>query len=77
MTCRELVGATTDYLEGALPEARRMRFEAHLEECPACGRHLEQMRLTIAALGRLSEEPLSARARNCLLAAFREWRGVA
>jgi anti-sigma factor RsiW len=27
------VELVTDYLEGALPDAERLRFEAHLAEC--------------------------------------------
>jgi anti-sigma factor RsiW len=44
------VELVTDYLDGALDEARRDRFEAHLEECPDCARYLEQMRLTLRLL---------------------------
>jgi anti-sigma factor RsiW len=75
MGCRDLVEATTEYLEGALPEPDRARFEAHLTECPHCGIHLQQMRETIAALGELREPSLSPKTRETLLDAFRGWRG--
>jgi anti-sigma factor RsiW len=75
MTCRELVEVVTDYLEGDLPSTERARFEAHLAQCPHCVDYVEQMRLTVAALGHLSEESLSPAARTGLLAAFRDWRG--
>jgi anti-sigma factor RsiW len=57
MTCRELVEKITDYLEEALSEPNRLGFEAHLADCPYCRLYIEQMRLTIAALGRLRDDP--------------------
>jgi anti-sigma factor RsiW len=77
MTCRELVDVITDYLEGKLSEEDRERFEAHLDDCSYCLNYLEQMRETIATLGALSEDSLSAATRERLLEAFRDWRGAA
>jgi anti-sigma factor RsiW len=77
MPCKELVEVITDYLEDTLPDEDRARFEAHLEECPWCVNYLEQMRETIATLGELREESLSAETREGLLEAFRGWRGAA
>ena len=77
MACRELVEVITDYLEGNLGEVDRIRFEAHLLECPYCQSYLDQMRETIVALGALSEESLSPQTRESLLEAFRDWRGAA
>jgi anti-sigma factor RsiW len=74
MTCRELVAVVTDYLEGTMSGEDRRRFEAHLEECPYCVAYVEQMRLTIEALGELTEESISPKAREELLDAFRGWR---
>jgi len=74
MTCRELVELVTDYLENGLAEADRRRFDEHLHECPDCREYVEQMRQTVGALGRLSEDSLSPRARDALLDAFQEWR---
>ncbi len=74
MTCRELVELVTDYLEGAMAPDDRARFEQHLALCPGCGTYLEQMRRTIALVGRLAEESISPRAWNELLRAFRDWR---
>ena len=76
MPCQELVEVVTDYLEGALRETDRHRFEAHLAECEACRDYLEQMRRTIAVVGRVDADALSAEARDRLLAAFRDWRAV-
>ena len=74
MSCRELVDVITDYLEGSMAPVDRARFEAHLAECPYCVNYLGQMRETIAALGGLSEDSISAEARGELLEAFRGWR---
>ena len=74
ITCRELVELVTDYLDGALEREDRVRFERHLGECEACTTFLEQMRLTIEASGRLSEESIDPAARNALLEAFRGWK---
>lgn len=74
LPCRELVELITDYLEGRLSADDRARFDAHLAECEACRAFVDQYRTTIAVLGRLPEESLSAEARTALLAAFRGWR---
>jgi anti-sigma factor (TIGR02949 family) len=74
ITCRELVALVTDYLDGALPEQERARFEAHLERCEGCSRHLGQVRATIAAIGRLREDDLAPDLRDRMLTAFRGWK---
>jgi anti-sigma factor RsiW len=74
MPCQELVEVITDYLERALAETDRLRFEAHLAECDACRDYLEQFRQTIALAGRLEPEQLSPHVHEELLAAFRDWR---
>jgi anti-sigma factor (TIGR02949 family) len=74
MSCQELVELVTDYFEGALSEDDRRRFEEHLAECPHCVTHLEQIRITTRALGRVTELSLPPPARSDLLRAFREWR---
>ena len=76
MACQELVELVTAYLENALSELDRARFEAHIAACDACTRYLEQMRATIRALGRIPPESLSAEAERELLAAFRDWRAA-
>jgi hypothetical protein len=74
LTCQELVELVTDYLEDALPAADRLRFEDHIARCAGCTRYLEQMRLTIATIGRLREDDLSKDAREDLITAFRAWK---
>ena len=74
LSCQELVELVSDYLEGALSCSDRARFERHIADCPHCTAYLEQMRTTLAVLGRLEEESLPPAARDELLAAFRDWK---
>jgi anti-sigma factor RsiW len=74
LTCAELVELVTDYLEGALPERDRERFEEHVVFCGACASYLDQMRTTVALTGRLTEDDLAAAVQESLLAAFRGWK---
>lgn len=73
MPCREFVELVTDYIEHRLSPRDRARFEAHVAECEYCETYLEQIRQTIRTLGGLTEESLSAEAREALLTAFRDW----
>jgi anti-sigma factor RsiW len=74
MACKELVELVTEYLEETLPPADRQRFEDHLKDCPHCVIYLDQIRQTIRALGKLTEEDLSKDARQDLLRIFRDWK---
>ncbi|HEY6836364.1 MAG TPA: zf-HC2 domain-containing protein [Gaiellaceae bacterium] len=74
LSCQELVELVTDYLEGALPEEERLRFEAHIGRCDGCNVYLEQLRQTVSMLGHLPQDALSAEAEQELLDAFRGWR---
>ena len=73
LTCRELVELVSDYLEGALPASERRRFEQHLEDCPLCVDYVDQMRTTLAVLGRLDEDAMDEPVREDLVRAFRDW----
>jgi anti-sigma factor RsiW len=80
LLCVEFVEAVTDYLEGAMAPRDRARFESHLRACPGCARYLGQIRITIELAGRLTADDVDAlgpRARDELLAAFREYRAGA
>lgn len=77
MTCQELVELVTDYLEGRLPDATVAELEEHLTACDGCTGYIEQMRLTLRALGRIPEETVSVEARDELIAAFRKLRASA
>ena len=75
MPCRELVEVITDYLEDALPQRDRLRFEAHLDECDPCRDYVEQFEQTIALSGRIEPEHLPPGVQDELLRAFGAWRG--
>jgi anti-sigma factor RsiW len=74
LTCAQLVELVTGYLEDALDADLRLRFEAHLAACPHCVAYLDQVRITVAAAGRLGDEwwPEPAMTAS-LLHTFREW----
>lgn len=74
LSCNDLVELVTDYLEGSLSATDRARFEWHLQHCEPCRIHLDQMRQTIRALGRLPEESIPEHAKQVLLHAFRNWK---
>ena len=74
MSCKELVELITEYFEGTLPEEARSRFELHLSFCRSCREYLEQMRLTVKAMGKLTEESIPPAQKLQLLEVFRNWR---
>jgi anti-sigma factor RsiW len=74
MSCQAFVELVTDYLDSALDEATRERFEHHLGLCPGCETYVRQMQETAARLGDLSLDSLPADAQSMLLHAFRGFR---
>jgi anti-sigma factor RsiW len=74
VACVDVVELVTDYLEGSLDPATARAVEAHLALCPGCLIYVEQMRQTIAALGRVPVETLSEQAQVDLVEAFRGYR---
>jgi len=75
LACQELVELVTAYLDGSLSRRDRRRFRAHIKGCPHCTAYLEQIRGTVEATGRLTEDDLPPDARDELLEAFRGWKG--
>lgn len=74
LTCAEFIALCTEYLEGALASEERARFEHHITVCQGCDRWLDQIRLTVEAIGGLNEELVPAGVLNGLLDAFRDWK---
>jgi predicted anti-sigma-YlaC factor YlaD len=74
MDCNELVELVTDYLEGMLGADDRANFEKHLSLCGSCGTYLDQMRLTMRAMGGVRLESISPEALEAFRAAFRQWK---
>lgn len=74
MDCNELVELVTAYLEEALDEETRVRFDVHLQACDGCENYLQQFRVSVATLGKIREDQLDPAFRDRLLTAFRHWR---
>jgi len=76
MTCRQVVELMTDYLEGALSEIDRARFEEHIAGCDGCRAYLAQLSTTRKVLRKLADEPIPADLQSELLDAFRNWKST-
>jgi len=74
VTCQQLVAALTDYLEGVLDAQQRADIERHIVFCRGCATYVEQMRDTIALVGRLAEERPRSEQTTELLGLFRRWQ---
>jgi predicted anti-sigma-YlaC factor YlaD len=73
LTCQEFVELVTDYLEGALTQDVRRRFEEHLAVCPGCVTYLDQISETASLLGEVSVDDITGEMRATLLSAFRDF----
>ena len=58
MTCREVADFLADYLDDAMPLARKTAFVAHLAVCLTCRRYLTQYRATIKLARAAADAPL-------------------
>lgn len=74
VTCAEVVELVTDYLERSLPSDEAEVFEQHLNFCDGCVTYVEQMRATVATVGRVREEDVPPEVKDRLMAAFRDWK---
>jgi anti-sigma factor RsiW len=74
LTCQDLVELVTEYLEGALSPMDAERFEEHIDLCPMCQTHLEQLRITVRELGRLRERDIDPDILAEMQSRFRDWR---
>ena len=75
ITCHEVVELVTDYLEGALDAGQTSLFEQHLNFCDGCVTYVDQLRLTIEAVGHVEEGDVPPATRDRLMQAFRDWKG--
>ena len=74
LTCRDFVELVTDYLEGALEQDTKLRFEQHMRICAGCETYLQQMNETASRLGEIPVETISDEMQQTLLSAFRDFR---
>jgi predicted anti-sigma-YlaC factor YlaD len=72
ITCQEVTELVTEYIEGTLGSHDTALFEQHLNFCDGCDWYVDQMRTTIAAVGRIEEADVPTQMRDSLLAAFRD-----
>jgi anti-sigma factor RsiW len=73
LKCIEVVELVSDYLDGKLDAATRLRVEEHLALCPPCRTYVEQVRQTVRELGQLPGDELPEHAVSELERAFAEF----
>ena len=76
MTCRDLGGLVTEYVEGVLAPGERLRFERHVGRCSVCPQYIRQLRTTMHLVGRLREDTVPGSTGSDVLAAFRAWKSA-
>jgi len=74
ITCQEVVELVTDYFEGALSTEEADLFEQHINFCEGCDWYVDEMRTTVASVGKVTEEEIPDETREKLLTAFRDWK---
>lgn len=66
----------TEYLEGSLSPAERVRFERHITGCADCRLYLTQLSTTTKVLRKLADEPIPEPVQSEILEAFRNWKST-
>ena len=72
ISCQEVVELVTDYFDGAMSPDEAALFEQHLNFCDGCDWYVDQIRVTVAAVGRIEESDVPPQVRDRLLDAFRD-----
>jgi len=73
LSCQQITEIITDYLEGRMSFADRIRFQMHVGMCKHCRAYLRQMKATIGSLGQLPDEPIPADVRDEMRKRFAAW----
>jgi predicted anti-sigma-YlaC factor YlaD len=77
LTCKEMTALVTDYLEGRMGLADRMRFQMHIGMCQHCRAYLKQMKATVAALGQMPDDAKTpAEVSDELRKRFADWHAA-
>ena len=71
ITCQQVTELVNDYLEGTLSPHQTALFEQHLNFCDGCDWYVDQLRTTIATVGRIEPVEVPPQLRDRLLAEFR------
>jgi predicted anti-sigma-YlaC factor YlaD len=75
LTCQEVTEIVTDYVEGRMRLADRMRFQMHIGMCKHCRAYVRQMKVTVAVLGKLPDDaPMPHDVRDELRKRFADWK---
>jgi len=74
LTCKEVTELVTDYLEGRMKLADRLRFQMHLGMCKRCRAYVRQLKATVAALGDLPEDSMPDDVRDEMRKRFADWK---
>jgi predicted anti-sigma-YlaC factor YlaD len=74
LACQEVVELVTDYLENALLPEKRTQLEEHVAGCEGCTNYIEQVRLAIAMLRDLAQQPAFPETHDELKQIFHHWR---
>ena len=75
MTCKEFVEIVTDYLEGSVSFADRVRVALHLGLCCGCRRYFGQMQHTVRILRQLPRRPAPLAVKAALVQRFQTLNG--
>lgn len=73
-TCQEWTEKVTEHLEGAQTWSDWAQFRLHVLLCPPCRAYLQQVEVSLDALGKVAEEPIPDDVREGLLRRYREWQ---
>jgi len=76
LSCAEIIRLVSEYFDEALSPADRIRFEAHIADCPGCSAYLAQWRVVLRLTGRLVEDDVDDAAKQRLMEAFRGWQNA-
>ena len=74
LSCKQMTELITDYLEGRMGFAERMRFQMHVGMCKHCRAYLRQMKSTVAAVGQLPDEPMPDDVLDEMRKRFASWQ---
>ncbi len=76
LSCQQITELVTDFLEGRMGFAQRMRFQMHVGMCKHCRLYLRQMKATVAAVGQLPEAPMPEAVRDEMRKRFATWHAA-
>ena len=74
MSCREMAGHLSDYLDGELQADLRALIDAHRGDCPPCEAFIRTLARTVEAVRARPREPLPAALKQSLAASLRRVR---